>query len=595
MSQIRTRAVEIGYVAGDKIRMNRVFPILDRITPLLCALWLVSEPLESLAIEVRIRARTQLTMDVTLHRDGLRVEGVLQDTSGRPVPNADVNVGAQGSADHLTATDGDGVFVIDIPSEEIDAQNGSLQLRAEYAGDSRYGGAQFERLVDVRKREVVLSISPTTNPIPLLGPPARFFVETYSSGAPISGLSIVVEPHGLTRVQVTTGKEGTAVLEIPAENFPLAGEYPVVAVFEGTAAYNPTSAETKLTVVAESTVTLSTKTTDADRVVLEGAVTVGEKPKPDAIVVLETANSGITRAVSDADGRFQFDLVESAVPDELKLQSRLRVRASYLPSEPWISAAISPEVVCPLPGNSPIPLGPLLWPVVGLFAIGGAYRAFRSAVPRRFWEWLRALPQRAGKLQSESGLPRPTVAVGPVGRTFSNVVKGMVIDTLVDTPVPGATVYLNEPNRQDGEVGIRRTTTTDTGVFWFESTNQRGGTLQVQAEGYLSASVVIDRRSADSPIEVRIFATPLRAELLEIYQSFVDEYWSESKPWGHLTPRETQKELLSRIRHEHASVREVVTLFELGYFSKIALTPDVAARLRALVRQIRDRNPEGGR
>lgn len=574
--------------------MKREFQILSRYVAIFCALWLISAPSDLSAIEVRIRARTQLTFDVALHRDGLRIEGWLRDTSGRPIPSASITIGAQGTAERSATTDDDGLFVLVIPDDEVQAQDGSLGLHAEYAGDSRYGGSQVERVVDVRKREVLLSISPTTDPLPLFGPSARFLVETYSSGAPVSGLVVVVEPHGLMRVQVTTGDEGSAVLEVPADHFPTAGEYPVSAVFEGTAAYNPTTAETKLTVVADSAVTLDVIGTDVDRVALGGKVIVGNSPKSDAIVVLETVDTMITRAVTDKDGNFQFELTDSVIPESLKLQSRLRVRARYLPGEPWISAASSPEAAFPLPGNSPIPLGPLLWPVAGLFAIGGGYRAFRSALPFRVLAWFRSLPERLFRRRSTSEAHHASPATFSKEIRKTTALTGVVIDTLVDAPVRGATVLIYGDLNPGGEAMARATTAMD-GRFWFEPETEYRGVLRVLADGYLTATTSLDAQVAGRSLEIRIRAVPVRAELLDIYQRFVDEYWTEAKPWGHLTPRETQTELLSRIRRDHALVREFVSLFEFGYFSGGIPTPDIAFRLRSLVHQIRERNPDGGR
>ena len=110
--------------------------------------------------------------------------------------------------------------------------------------------------------------------------------------------------------------------------------------------------------------------------------------------------------------------------------------------------------------------------------------------------------------------------------------------------------------------------------------------LLALAPGYLPQVVAVSLPHDGRLHGFRVHLRAIRVETLSLYEAFLMPYWPQGSPWGELTPREAQRELLRRVRREQLLLREMTTLVESAYFSGEHPTAETLERIRELAKTV---------
>ncbi|MFB6265033.1 MAG: carboxypeptidase-like regulatory domain-containing protein [Bradymonadaceae bacterium] len=505
-----------------------------------------------MALDLRVRGKTELTLSARPAGTYLQVRGRLHDELGAPLSTRSVEVTvdpvSSAAVDPTTEsalTDREGRFTASFPGLEP----GQYAVRARFSATSHLEGASKRVETTVRREPIELS---TRAPQLVVGKASRVPVRVRATaGGTPRPAEVAISVGGERRARLQLGGHGRGRLDVSEWLEP--GDNPVVVrvTDETPGAEGAEPSRTSIGLARRLEVSGSARVVwDRLRrgVEVRGRLEGTEGPVASAPVELQlvrsrsrgpdvgsnasgVARSRTRRTRTEGDGVFRAFFELGSLSD-----GRWRARARVMPP---VGPASTHEVGSVRLDRSVQRYGADLAAVVGLgglvlFLGWGAWR-----LARRRWRDRRGSPadepdlERAFDEEAEIAVAR----TGSVDEAPGDSVAGVVWDPLRGEPVEGARV---ECRRSDGEDRQRDAQTTgEDGRFAFEELAEGTWELTADAPTYAPGRLRVELPHDGGLADARFELVPVPLKIRRMYESLARAAEGGVR-WGEVSPRDIE-------------------------------------------------------
>ena len=565
------------------------------------------------AVPIGVRAKTRVELEHRRNPTGLLLVGRLLDDVGEPIATERVQLELPGLAPVTRLTDDAGRFEIPLSAREVRRLQSDGELvtwTVRFDGNARLGDTAQSGALDLSKRATRMSVTlPGGGPEIVLGDrpiEIRVALADVSEGdeRPVAQAAVTLEVGSGSELVGATGTSGAATFVVRPDSL-VGGRYQVVARFAGDTLHAAAFAQTRLTALLPTRLTL--------RVVREGDERYGRYRMSGRLsdqrsplagqVVAVVATRGSERifelvAPTDADGVFVSAIPASELQALRESQgggperARLELRARFLPTGGWHAPSVSAPVALDLPP----PLGvPLRWYLAGLglvVSFVALARAIRAGALGRALAWvkrrLEARPGRPALPPPEDEVPPFVTALSAPGAPHrsrtSDVLSGVIVDAHTRAPLEGRVVV------RSGEV--EEVALAAAGRFSTGPLTHGAWSVIVEAPGHLPRELALEIPH-DGAYDGAEWA--LLAVHRTVREIFSDSLRGLGAPlaWGFATPREASRDALTQSDERSVvepPLAELTTIVERTHFARSSGTPHDVERAREL-RQALTRKP----
>ncbi len=593
---------------------------------LVCALSTVGH-----AVPIGVRAKTRVELEHRRTPTGMTLVGRLLDDANQPVANERVTLELPGLAPVTRLTTSGGDFEVPLSAREVSRirQDGDIVTwTVQFDGNSRLGDTSESGSIDLSKRATRLAVTiagSRANEAPnaprdasegarvVLGERAVEITVTLNDVSeaaprPVAQAEVALEVGSGSQLVGATGRSGAATFVVRPTSFAGGGRYRITARFAGDALRGPSRAETFLTVLVPTRVTL--------RVVREGdevhgryrmSGRVSDEARPLAgqlvAIVATLQDDPSTRAfelvaATDADGVFvtalsaaelqqlREQLVSTRSPrDRVRLEVRARVTTAdglHAPSE---SAAVVLEIPAP-PGV------PLRWYLLGLALVVGFITlaqllrsgAMVQALDRLARAIRRLLERLRGKVlppiiaEDEPQFVTRFDAPERGQARSSDLLSGVVVDAHTRAPLLGTVIARAGDQHEVTRCDVR-------GNFRLGPLSHGAWSVTVEAPGHLGREVALEVPHDGTYDGAQWALVAVHRSVREIFASTLRGLGTPLA-WGYATPREATRDALGAREPERPVIEppleELTRIVEHTHFAPAHGTAADVERARLL-------------
>ncbi len=425
---------------------------------------------DALAVPLRVRAQSRVSVRVTRRPDGLVLRGRLADDRDRGLEGEDVHASVAGLADRTVRTGDDGQFELLITARDVTALAATRGDRVDwtltYAGTATYGPATGGGVLDLRREPawVALEIDPAVTTLDTDTISIRVGLEAASG--PVGRVALQLAVADGPELVGDTDLDGQVVFLLRPDALERAGRFTVRAAWAGDHRFAPADAVATLRVLRPTRLTL--------RVGREGDLRTGRyrfsgRLSDDAGAVAGATVALVARRVDgvDDDGGVRSETL--AITDDegvylVAIDARrfargpagtLDLHAVYQPTDGVHGGSTSRAARIPLPGPPGVPLS---WYLAAVAASLGLV-LLALAIRLRFWRELLAMARRwrhrpRSRPAEETS---PTLVIEPATGADLRVdwVAGRVVDAHTGRGVVGVRLALTpEGDELDPDDGL---------------------------------------------------------------------------------------------------------------------------------------------
>jgi len=521
------------------------------------------------SLPVQVRMRTQLSVELRSEGRNLSAGGRLVDGLGKPVSGAEVALDIPGVGTKRVSTGPDGTFEWhgDVLAAAPDATG--LRVAARFAGDSRHGDARTEKVTDLSRADLELSIGARPSVVSRARATVTVGAEALSDGRPVAGVQVELKVGSKFVAQIETGIDGRAEVTLSPREVGPAGTYHLAARSRASERVNAAEATGLLTSVEPVEVSLATRRGEDDASVLEGAVFDLDGPVSAALVSVYTGTRVVAQTSTSSDGRWSVVLdrgtladLSSATDEPSRTLDVVAVaEAPGASRERGISEVAHLRV--PEPRRLPawLQAAPLVF--VALYTVTRAVRG-----------WLRSRRSESERRRVAAGIPARTIRARGVPSTApQDRIAGAVWDAERRRPATEAEVSVRGPLEEAPSAPLRLAVGPDGG---FDSGPLVPGrwTLTVEAPlcERLDEDVVVphDGTFGDCLVTPRSWRAVVRGRFV----GFVRQKARRTFEWGRDTPRDAEPWIVERMRRDQGRVRTVVRGVERVVFGPLGSADD---------------------
>lgn len=546
---------------------------------------------------IRVQARSRIRVDKFVREPfGVRIGGRLLDAgngSGITSRMLEIKVFGVASGDitESAVTNAKGEFEVTVA-----LPLGAYTMSAAFAGDADYGGSELtNKAFDVAKESLTLTISAPatvdvnaktiTVTIKASYDGSKRTVAVKLNRALIDGTGAALDDKLITTV-TTDGPDGDASIQLDVPGLGGPGEKRLTATFEGDTAFNGSTAEHTLAVVAPIGLTLAgpTGTVRSDsRIKLLGSVKDHQGPLQVPIAI-NAAGRRVADVMSDASGNFKVEL-----PASEYRSGKVAFVAEYVSPSRWRRSGKSSPVVIRIEASPPIPI---MW--AALAALATALLVLGYLLWRwRPWRKVAALARE--RRQGEEPLSGLKLAraglVDRFRRPDDHGFSGRVMDAHEKLPVAGAELTLEPPRPVGAPAGAVPAIVLSTGAdgsFSLEGLPAGAYSCEVRARGFVRERFKFQLPHRGELRGATVQLLPVREHVLRLYRRVVEPLMPDRAVWGYWTPRELFRHA-RRLLGEGAygALGDFTILTEETYYSGRPPGDDVIDRAEALAAQSR--------
>lgn len=586
------------------------------------------------AVPIGVRAKTKVELEHRRTPTGMTLVGRLLDDAGQPVANERVTLELPGLPPVTRLTTSDGDFEVPLTAREVARirQDGDVVTwTVQFDGNSRLGDTAESGSIDLSKRATRLDLAIEGNRTPtadaddgvrvVLGERAVEITVTLndvSEGAPrpIAQAEVALEVGSGSQLVGATGRSGAATFVVRPASFARGGRYRITARFAGDALRGPSRAETFLTVLVPTRVTLRVVREGDEvhgRYRMSGRVSDESRPLAGQLVAIVASlqDSPATRAfelvaATDADGIFVTAL--SAVElqqlrDKLNLpreRVRLEVRARVTSADGLHAPSESAAVVLEIPTPPGVPLR---WYLLGLALVVSfitlAQLLRSGAMVRALDRLARAIRRFVERLRGKV-LPPIVADDEPLFVTrfdaperkhdrSSDLLSGVVVDAHTRAPLLGTVVARSGDQREVARCDVR-------GNFRLGPLAHGAWSVTVEAPGHLGREVALELPHDGTYDGAQWALVAVHRSVREIFATTLRGLGTPLA-WGYATPREATRDALDARAPERPVIEppldELTRIVEHTHFAPSYGTAADVERARLLRDRLQNRPGEG--
>lgn len=503
------------------------------------------------ALDLRVQARSQLTLQVRTAGTHLLISGELRDELGQPLPQREVRLEVVRRSDDVVEatqvadTNRSGVY-----ESRAEVPPGDYEVRAVFEATPHVTSAQAKGTVRVEGKPVDLQVR---------GPS---LVRSGAESVPIR-IRASVEGRGISlpvEVQVDNGTEHRMRVDdrgrgrVDVADWLSAGANRISVIAPG-GPHRPEARQEFEVRVADAVEVEASLEAVFERL-QRGAAVTGQvraegQPVPETAVEvrLVRANSGAEEASeseeteplrrsgrTDEEGQFHLFFPRNELPDG-EWRARVQVRPDIGAS--WVRDVGTLEIDRTL--SRIVVDGAAGLAILAVLFVAGreGWRVLREKLDairreRRRTERRRQAFEEEATLEPVS---MPEEAVDEEGGGLQHRVRGQVWDSWRDEPVEGAAI---EGRRSGEEEPARRSTTGSEGRFGFDELDDGDWELVVEAEYFVRGRLSFEIPHDGSLDPCRFELVPVPLKIRRLYQSLI-EMAAGDDLWGELSPREIRE------------------------------------------------------
>jgi len=593
-------------------------PSLTLALTLALALALATSPARSAPIGVR--AKTQVELQHRRAPDGLLLVGRLLDDAGQPITDERVQLELPELAPVTRLTDAAGRFEVPLSAREVrrlQARGDVVEWTARFDGNARLGDTVQRGTLDLSKRATRLRITvagqaapgPSASPEIVLGDQPieiRVALSDVSEDAerPIPQAEVTLEVGRGSELVGATGTSGAATFVLRPDALS-GGRYPIVARFSGDTLHASTFADTHLSVLLPTRLTLRVVREGDEqhgRFRMSGRLSDPRWPLSGQVVAVVAVHEGARVfelvAPTDADGVFvtaiaatelhalRESLVASAAGGGSR-RPRLELRARFQPTGGWHAPSVSAPVALDVPAPPGVPVR---WYLVGLALVvafvalaqalrsGALVRALANAraALARLLDRLRGTRPSRPPAEAAPAFVTPLAAQESARPRSSVLVSGVVVDAHTRAPLAGRVVMRSA----HGEVVAQAVD----GRFALGPLAPGAWSVLVEAPGHLPRELALQIPHAGEYDGAEWALLSVQRSVRAI---FADSLRALGAPlaWGYATPREASRDALGQSADRpvvEPPLDELTSLVERTHFARDTGTARDVERARAL-------------